>query len=147
MPKYSQPWILKVGTGRYQWTLNLESTLLAMLLGLYDTHSTFQTLMSQIVLLGYINQFFIVCLHDIIIYSQNWTDYLLRISLVLERLGINGLTCALEKSFFERTEVQYLGHVVTRKYNRAQDTHIQAVFQAEVPASKKALQKFLGICG
>lgn len=67
--------------------------------------------MSKIVLEGFINIFRIVHLDDITIYLQNWKDHLLHLSLVLERLEMHDLTCALKKCFFARTEVrEYVLH-------------------------------------
>ena len=115
--------------------------------GLKNAPSTFQRLMSQIFLVGYINKFCMVYLDDIIIYSQTWSDHLQHVGLILERLKLHDLKCSLEKSRFGKTTTDFLGHIVTAEANFPQEVHVNAILEATTPHSKKALQKFLGICG
>ena len=74
--------------------------------GLKGAPGTFQRLMSQEVLTGYLGKFCIVYLDDIIIYSQDVKEHLHHLALVLERLRIHNLTASLEKCRFgmERLE-------------------------------------------
>ena len=88
----------------------------------------------------------IVYLDDIIIYSQNWEEHIWHINLVLERLTVHNFTCAMEKCFFARKEVKYLGHLVTQDCNQAQEEHIQAIVIVQTPRNRHELQKFLRVC-
>lgn len=102
--------------------------------------------MSQTVLRGYINKFYLIDLDDIIVYSNNWEDHMLHLSLVLERLEIHYLTCSVDKCSFGQTEQRYFGHFVSSDDNVPQEGHIEAVLQAGPPQSKRGLQQFLEIC-
>ena len=68
--------------------------------GIKGAPKTFQTLMSQEVLTEYLNDFCIVYLDDIIIYSRSWQQHLRHLALILGRLNVHGLTAALEKCRF-----------------------------------------------
>lgn len=115
--------------------------------GLKNATGTFQTLMSRTVLHGLINECCRVYLDDIIIYSKNREEHLGHLDLVLERLSLHGLTCALKKCSFGRNQVQYLGHTITPGRNETQSNHIEAIQSAPTPTSRKDLQRFLGVCG
>ena len=65
--------------------------------GLKGAPGTFQRLMSQEVLTGYIDQFCKVYLDDVIIYSKTYDEHLHHIAKILERLDIHGLTAAPDK--------------------------------------------------
>ena len=76
-----------------------------MLFGLKGAPGTFQKFMSQEVLTVYINDFYLVYLVDVIIYSKTWDGHLRHLSLVLERIDIHNLTCAPEKCQFGMTNI------------------------------------------
>ena len=114
--------------------------------GLKNAPSTFQHLMNQDILVNYTNKFCVVYLDDIIVYSSNWEEHLHHLSLVFERLAVHGLTCAIEKCHFGKTDVEYLGHNVADYGNRAQDEHVQVIMDLPPPKNKRELRKFLGTC-
>ena len=89
--------------------------------------------------------FKIAYLDDIIIFSDDWRDYLWHTALVFERLAIYGLTVSPQKCSFGRTNVPYLGHVVSADGNSAQPRHIEAIKSAKPPRTRKELQSFIGI--
>ena len=114
--------------------------------GLKGAPGTFQRLMSQEVLTGYIGKFCIVYLDDIIIYSRNIEDHLHHLALVLERLHIHHLTASLEKCQFGMERLEYLGHIVTTDGNEANPEYVKAIIEAPTPKTKRQLQSFLGTC-
>lgn len=114
--------------------------------GLKNAPITFQCLMSQVVLRGYINKFCIVYLDDIIVYSRTWKEHLYHLALIFERLQLHGLTCVIKKCTFGQTELRYLGHTISSEYNEPQEQHVEAILQATPPQGKRGLQQFLGIC-
>lgn len=59
--------------------------------GLEDAPTTFQKLMAQDVLVGYLRKLAIAYLDDIIIYSRNLKEYKRHLQLVMERLEQHGL--------------------------------------------------------
>lgn len=118
-----------------------------MAFGLKGAPMTFQMLMTQEVLVGFIGKFAEAYLDDIMIYSLTEEEHLTHVSMVLERLKIHGLTVNLKKCEFATTVTTYLGHIITDAGNFAQPEKIQAIQEASPPRNMKQLQFFLGLCG
>lgn len=66
--------------------------------GLKNAPATFQRLMAQEVLTGYLSHFVLVYLDDIIVYSNGPEEHVYHLRLVFERLRQHGLRCALENA-------------------------------------------------
>lgn len=113
--------------------------------GLQGAPATFQRLMAQEVLVGYLRDFAIAYLDDIIIYSKDLQDHQRHLQLVLERVAQHGLKLNLEKCRFASTRLEYLGHVVTAEENQPQTAHLDAIQNAPVPTTRKALRSFIGL--
>lgn len=113
--------------------------------GLKGAPTTFQKLMAQDVLVGYLREFAIAYLDDVIIYSKNLEEHERHLRLVMERLEQHGLRLNLSKCHFASTRLNYLGHVVTREGNTPQASHVAAIQAAAVPRTRKALRQFLGV--
>ena len=64
------------------------------------------------VLRPYLDEFYIVYLDDIIVYSRSRTKYIEYIKKVLEALKKYNLRLKLSKYFFFKTEVDFLGYIV-----------------------------------
>lgn len=114
--------------------------------GLKTAPSTFQKLMSQEVLVGYIRKFAMVYLDDVIVYSDTWEDHLRHLSLVFERLRQHHLTCAPEKCEFGASKIEYLGHIITSEGNIPQPQHLGDLHAMPPPQTRKQLRRFLGLC-
>lgn len=114
--------------------------------GLKGSPATFQRLMTQEVLPGYIHDFTMVYLDDVVVYSRTWDEHLHHLRLVFERLQQHGLHCAPEKCQFGKQEIQYLGHIIGPDGNRPQQHHLQQIQDAEAPKNRRQLRKFLGLC-
>lgn len=114
--------------------------------GLKGAPGTFQRLMSQEVLTGYIGRFCLVYLDDIIIYSHSYEEHLRHLALVLERLKIHTLTMSVEKCDFGMTDLDYLEHRITAEGNLAQPEHFEKLTAIETSKNIKQLQSFLGLC-
>lgn len=112
--------------------------------GLRNAPATFQRLM-RIVLSGVEN-----CeayLDDVVAYSSTWADHLHTLSLIFSRLREASLTLNLAKCEFGRATVTYLGKQVGQGQVRPLAEKVQAIIDFPVPPSKKALRRFLGMCG
>lgn len=114
--------------------------------GLKSAPTTFQRMMSQEVLTGYLHKFCMVYLDDIVIYSKTYLEHLEHLRLVLERLQNHTLTCNPEKCRFAVNSLEYLGHVVGAQGNSAQPKHLLNVQESAAPKTKRQLQSFLGTC-
>ena len=121
--------------GQYQFRV--------MPFGLKNAPGTFQNMMRHVLAEQWGN-FAIAYLDDVIIYSDTWESHLLHLSLVMERLGIYGLTCSPTKCNFGQTSLDYLGHIITDKGNLPQPKHLDAILNAEPPRTRKALQSLIG---
>jgi len=65
--------------------------------------------------------------------------------LVLSTIQRHSLFAKLSKCFFGQTQIDYLGHVVSRDGVKVDETKIQVIKQWVVPTSMKQLQAFLGL--
>lgn len=69
------------------------------------------------------------------------------LQLVLERFRIHELHCGLKKCTFAKTEVEYLGHLISANKNRAHPKHIQQLPNFPRPRNVKQERWFLGVAG
>ncbi|KAJ9509789.1 hypothetical protein QJQ45_011602 [Haematococcus lacustris] len=84
---------------------------LVLCFGLTNAPATFQAEMNRI-FSDYINDFVVVYLDDILIYSKSAADHAKHLELVLKRLREHELYAKLKKCDFNKPEVNFLGHVV-----------------------------------
>ena len=80
-------------------------------LGLCNAPSTFQCLMNA-VMSGYIDDFVLVHLDDILTYSNNAKEYKAHLHKVFDRLCEHKLQAKLKMCEFGKPYVKYLGHIV-----------------------------------
>ncbi len=112
--------------------------------GLRNAPATFQRLMHT-VLAGVEN-----CeayLDDVVVYSSSWSDHIQTLSVIFRRLCDASLTLNLAKCEFGKATVTYLGKQVGQGQVRPVEAKIQAVIDFPVPQSRRALRRFLGLCG
>jgi hypothetical protein len=79
--------------------------------GLKNTPAACQRLMHD-VFWDYLDQFIVVYLHDILIFSEKLTEHDRHVRMVLQKLREHGLFAKLEKCAFGVKEVKFLGHIV-----------------------------------
>ncbi|KAK9738238.1 Reverse transcriptase (RNA-dependent DNA polymerase) [Popillia japonica] len=94
--------------------------------------------MVQKVLVGFIHEFAIAYLEDIIVFSDTPEEHQRHLRLVFERLSQHGLRLSLDKCKFASGSLDYLGHVVTSTGNQPQTAHVSAIANAEVPEGAQA---------
>ena len=87
---------------------------LVMAFGLCNAPASFMYLMNT-VLQQFINNFVIVFLDDILIYSRSKQDHLKHVEQVLQKLREHKLYAREHKCEFLRNEVEYLGHKVSAR--------------------------------
>jgi hypothetical protein len=87
---------------------------LVMPFGLAHTSAIFMTLMNDI-FREYLNQFIIVYLNNIMIYSKNKDEYTKHVKKVLEKLREHHLFRKLSKCEFFKNELEYLRHYISSK--------------------------------
>lgn len=114
--------------------------------GLKNAPGTFQRLMAQEVLAGYLHHFALVYLDDIIVYSTAEEEHLYHLRLVFERLERYGLKCAPAKCRFGDRTTKYLGFVVSDTYNSPHPDYMKKVLEASRPNTRRQVRKFMGLC-
>jgi hypothetical protein len=122
--------------GQYVWRV--------LPFGLTNAPSSFQRCMQK-VFQGYIGQFVLVYLDDILVYSRSAADHAKHLRLVLERLRQWKLYAKLKKCSFNQPETEFLGHVVGRNGIRPDPKKVAAVQDWPVPTDIHQLRSFLGL--
>lgn len=115
-------------------------------MGLCNSPGVFQALMND-TFRDYLDQFVLVFLDDIIIYSDTLEDHERHLRLALQRLRGQRLCAKLSKSSLCRTEVEFLGHYVGRNGLRVMEDKIETVRDWPIPTSMRELRAFLGLAG
>jgi hypothetical protein len=117
---------------------------LVMPFGLTNAPSTFQALMNQ-VFREYLDEFVMVYIDDIIVYSRTESEHWQHVNKVLQRLRDEQLYAKLSKCEFNKSEVPFLGHVVSREGVKVQPHQIDAIQKWNTPRSVREVQSFLGL--
>ena len=97
------------------------------------------------VLEGFLDEFCLVYLDDIIIWSDNEEDHLKHVQRVIERLRKYNMKIKLSKCKFARTKIEYLSHIIENGELKTNPDKIIAVANTPRPKNVKQLQSFLGL--
>lgn len=112
-------------------------------MGVMCAPDIFQSKMSELMCtLEYVRTY----LDDLLVLtSKSYTDHLIKVERVLQRLESAGLNVHAEKSIFRAPEVEYLGYVITRDGLKPQTNKIQAILNLAPPKTVKQVRQVLGI--
>ena len=114
--------------------------------GATNVPATFQRLMRNC--LGDLNMTWcVVYLDDIIVFSDNPKDHIVRLEAVFKKLATAGLKLKPSKCFFFKEEIDYLGHLVSGKGVATSPKKIEAVTKWPVPQTVYDVRSFLGFVG
>ncbi|KAI5652374.1 hypothetical protein M9H77_29561 [Catharanthus roseus] len=117
---------------------------LVMPFGLTNAPATFCTLMNKL-FHPYLDQFVIVYLDDIVIYSQTLEEHKEHLRKVFQVLKDNELYVKKEKCSFAQEEVLFLGHKIKGGKLMMEDTKVQAIQRWEPPTKVHELRSFFGL--
>ena len=117
---------------------------LVMLFGLTNASTTFMDLMSR-VFRPYVDQFVVVFIDDILVYSKDAQEHEQHLRIVLETLRENRLYAKLSKCDFWLKEASFLGHIVYAEGIRVDPTKIEAVVNWKPPQNVTEVRSFLDL--
>jgi hypothetical protein len=112
--------------------------------GLKNAPSTFQRLMDEF-LLGLDEQAVQAYMDDIIVFSRTRREHQTHLKRVLERLREFKLRISDEKSSFFKSEVKFMGHIVSREGVRPNKEKVAAIKDIPTPKNQKDIRAFLGV--
>ena len=95
----------------------------------------------------YLDQFFIVFIDDILVYSKNVDEHALHLQIVLQILRDRQLYAKFSKCELWLNEVIFLGHVVSGDGIFVDPRKMEAIVNWEQPKNISKIQRFLGLAG
>ena len=95
----------------------------------------------------YLDQFVVVFVDDILIYSQSKEEHEDHLRIILQVLREHQLYAKFSKSEFWLTEVRFLGHIVLASGVSVDPKKVEAVMSWEIPKSVFEIRSFLGLAG
>ncbi|XP_060182286.1 uncharacterized mitochondrial protein AtMg00860-like [Lycium barbarum] len=95
----------------------------------------------------YLDQFVVVFIDDILIYSKNSEDHGKHLRIVLQILQDKKLYAKLSKYEFWLGEVDFHGHIVSAEGVKVDPSKIQAIVEWKPRKSPTEVRSFLGLAG
>lgn len=114
--------------------------------GLTNAPATFMHLM-QDAFRPYLDQFVIIFLDDILVYSSTKEEHDKHLSTVLEVLRQNKLYAKLSKCEFYKKEIGFLGHIINEQGIKMEPSKVEAVTKWPIPQEVTSVRSFLGLAG
>lgn len=115
-----------------------------MYFGLTNSSATFQALMNVIFADLVAEGKVAVYLNDILIWSNDLTEHRKVIHEVLNRLQEYNLYLRPEKCEFEKSQVEYLGLVISEGHVRMDPVKVEAVTNWPIPRNLRNVRAFIG---
>ena len=130
----------------------MHKTVFKMLYGYYEflvmpfrltnAPSAFMELMNR-VFLPYVDQFVMVFIDDILVYSKDWEDHDTHLQVVLETSRKEQLYAKLSKCEFWLREVSFLGHIISEEGIQVDPTNIEVIIEWKPPRNVTEVRSFL----
>lgn len=93
-----------------------------------------------------IRTFTLVYIDDLLVVSSSFEEHLLHLNKLFSKLADAGMTINLEKTHLFRSEVPFLGHIISTRGVLTDPTKISAIKDFPTPQNLKQLRSFLGLC-
>ncbi|CAA0819544.1 Uncharacterized mitochondrial protein AtMg00860, partial [Striga hermonthica] len=119
---------------------------IVMPFGLSNAPAVFMDLMNRI-FHPYLDQFVIIFIDDILIYSKSQKEHEKHLRVVLETLRREKLYAKFSKCEFWLRRVAFLGHVITQAGIEVDPSKLAAVQNWSTPKSPSEVRSFLGLAG
>ena len=114
--------------------------------GLTNASTVFMDLMNR-VFQPYMDQFVVIFIDDILVYSKDAQEHEQHLKIVLQTLRGKKLYAKLSKCDFWLKEVSFLGHIVLAEGKRVDATKIEVVVNWKPPRNVTEVRSFLGLAG
>ena len=114
--------------------------------GLKNAPATFQRMMDN-ALRGLNGKIFMVYLDDIVVLGSTVEEHNQNLVTLFERLRQTGLKLQPDKCEYLKSELEYLGHVITKDGVKPNSAKLQAVVEFRIPKSATEVKSFLGLSG
>ncbi len=112
--------------------------------GLCNAPATFQRLMNDI-FRPFLDDFVVIYLDDILIYSKSLKEYKEHVRQVLTLLREHKLYTESNKCAFAQTEVEFLGHIVSQEGIATDPTKMEAIKNWPQLRTVYDVRSFLGL--
>jgi hypothetical protein len=119
---------------------------LVMPFGLTNAPAVFMDLMNR-VFRPFLDQFVIVFIDDILIYSRSEAEHEEHLRIVLQTLRDHQLYGKFSKCEFWLSEVRFLGHVISADGIAVDPSKVEAVLDWQQPSTVTEIRSFLGLAG
>jgi hypothetical protein len=119
---------------------------LRMPFGIKNAPSHFQRMMDSIFGSFIRQNWMMVYIDDIIIYSEDWETHVEKIATVLKTASKAGLKMSMKKCSFGYGELKAVGHIVSGLTLAVHQNRVAAVLQKPMPQNVTEVQSFLGFC-
>ena len=114
--------------------------------GLTNAPAAFMDMMNR-VFRPFIDQFVVVFIDDILIYSRSATEHEEHLRLVLQTMRDHQLYAKFSKCEFWLESVRFLGHVISKDGIQVDPTKVEAVVSWSQPTTVTEIRSFLGLAG
>ena len=119
---------------------------LVMLFGLTNAPAAFMDLMNR-VFRPYVDQFFVVFVNDILVYSKDRENHETHLRVMLETLRKERLYAKLSKCEFCSREVSFLEHIVSKEGIQVDPKKVEVIIEWKPPRYVIEVRSFLGLIG
>ncbi|KAL0290504.1 UNVERIFIED_CONTAM: Retrovirus-related Pol polyprotein from transposon.6 [Sesamum angustifolium] len=114
--------------------------------GLTNAPAAFMALMNR-TFQEYLDQFVIVFIDNILVYSKNREEHEQHLRIVLQILKEKELYAKLSKCEFWVNQVVFLGHVISGDGVMPDPSKVKAIMEWRVPKNATEVRSFLGLAG
>ena len=116
---------------------------LVMFFGLTNSPATFQTMMNNIFREEIAKGWVVIYMDDILVFLKDKKQHQEQVKRVLEKLRQHQLLLKVEKCYFDKEEIDFLGLIITEKGIQMDPNKVKAVTTWPTPTTKRELQQFL----